>query len=140
VFLMRARLASNPYPKAFFVSTSVYFTLMMMRELLFAPTFILAINNPSEVFAQAQAKFFQRRDLPLRVFASVTFHIYYTTRLCFKREGAVCNLNSQRLTVRSLFVRLHLRSVNPYRKVAREHCPENPLFQSSRTSEKLTTM
>jgi len=64
MFLMRARLASNPYPKAFFVFTSVYFTLMM-REHLSAPTFTLAISNLTEVFCAAQAIFFADSTFPL---------------------------------------------------------------------------
>lgn len=77
MFLMRARLASNPYPKAFFVLTSVYFTLMM-REHLSAPTFTLAISNLTEVFCAAQAIFFADGAFPLPAhlyrFLDVLYH------------------------------------------------------------------
>ena len=52
-----ARLASNSYPEAFFVSTSVS-TTEMMRKLLVAPAFILAISDLTELHSGTQAVFF----------------------------------------------------------------------------------
>jgi hypothetical protein len=49
------RRASNPYPKVFFVLTSVCVT--RNDEEGFAPTFILAINNPTENYVRTQAVF-----------------------------------------------------------------------------------
>lgn len=52
-----APLASNPYPKALYVSTSVCVP-QMMRELLSCPAFILAIRYSSEHQTGTQAVFF----------------------------------------------------------------------------------
>ena len=50
-------LASNPYPKALYVLTSVCMD-QMMRKLVFASTFILAINYDTELPSAMQAVFF----------------------------------------------------------------------------------
>lgn len=49
------RRASNPYPKVFCVLTSVCVT--RNDEEASAPTFILAINNPTENYVRTQAVF-----------------------------------------------------------------------------------
>ncbi|HET9177011.1 MAG TPA: hypothetical protein VFQ24_01485 [Terriglobia bacterium] len=88
------RRASNPYPKVFCVLTSVCVT--RNDEEASAPTFILAINNPTENYVRTQAVFLATASFSLRTASSlplITPQLNYTTALILQQQNReVCRI------------------------------------------------